>query len=75
MNVITKLNFSESQKGWDCNRADRMEMELDDRDELRTRIEELEQGNADLLEQNKDLQERSINLKVLYIHVLVTTSD
>ena len=56
--------YSEFHGGSRGDRSDRMELEQDDEAEMRMRIEELEQGNADMLEQNKDLREQITSLKV-----------
>ena len=50
--------YSEFHGGSRGDRSDRMELEQEDGAEMRTRIEELEQANADMLEQNKDLREQ-----------------
>ena len=55
---------SEFHGGSRGDRSDRMEMEQNDGAEMWMRMEELEQGNADMLEQNKDLRERITSLQV-----------
>jgi Ca2+-binding EF-hand superfamily protein/chromosome segregation ATPase len=58
-----RLPSDEFHGGSRGDRSDRMEMEQNDGAEMWMRMEELEQGNADMLEQNKDLRERITSLQ------------
>lgn len=55
--------YSEFVGGERSDRTDRMEVEQQD-EEGATRLEELEQINADLQEQNQDLKEQTTRLQV-----------
>ena len=59
--VFGHREFTDSGRG---DRVDRMEVEQGDGEGQRARLEDLEQENAALLEQNKDLQERNRELQV-----------
>lgn len=63
--TIIKFNgYSEHPGGRHSDHPDRLETEQDYSDGIKTSIEELEQGNAELLEQNKYLQECNTQLQV-----------
>ena len=63
------LSLRELAEGHHSDRPDKVESENSDGFGIRRKLDELEQENADLLEQTKSLQEQNRSLQVLYTYL------